>query len=402
MPLYTSTSARPASPNPQQYSGRQPVIIPGNSRRKTKKKARTKRTSPLSIILWMSTLVALLILFITLHAISGNAITVATTCHSLIRTTDYTKYIQLQANTQQMGAIQDVEQLDGGQPAALVPVIGTTTQQTLDVYIYGCTTQQHTPSLTLLFKQQGLTQGTVSISQSNTLVLSEHDTTLSQETTAVLQPMQQSIYQEYRWQQGAFVRVLFPGLYPVTSRSEAEALQQQTNNGQSLPWTDPQKTAEQMAKDLFQWQDIDTSDTVLDNDGTTAHVLLVQPHLQVTVALSRLVQHDSHGLWFVTQALSSGIALKTLPIPVTSPITLQGSVTTSDGNATATLFDHTLTRVNSLNTSTLIVQADGTYNGSLYYTNVQPNQQGVLLIENTPADGSSEQTQLLLISVVIG
>jgi hypothetical protein len=325
-----------------------------------------------------------------------------TNCQSYIRTIDYTKYLSLQQNTQQVGAIQYVDSLIGGQPAALVPVMGTGVQQQLDVYIYGCHMQHNTPTLSLLFKQQGLMQGTVNISQAHTLLLGEHDATLSPMATAMLQPMQQNIYQEYRWQGGNFVRVLFPGLYPVTSRSEAETLQQQANSGASLPWTEPQKTAEQMAKDLFQWQKLDSQDTVLDNDGTTAHVLLVHSHLRVTVTLSRLIQHDAHGLWFVTQAQSQGITLNTLPVPVTTPLSLQGHVSTTDGSATATLFDHTLSRVGSLNTSGLSVQADGSYSGNLYYTGVQLDQQGVLLIENTPPSKSDEPVQLLLTSMVIG
>ena len=425
MPRSTSTSTRPNTypyptypQSPQNapnlrsssYPSRPPIIIPGNPQHRARKRegSRSHNTSFLSIGLWMTTLAALIILFMTLHNSMGKSVAPINTCQSLIRDTDYTKYVQLQAKTQQMGAVQDISQLDGGQPAALVPVTNTDTQQTLDVYVYGCVLQQHTPSLVLLFKQQRLAQGTVSISQSNTLILGERDTTLSPETTAILQPMQQNIYQEYHWQsgqngqQGTFVRVLFPGLYPVTSRSEAEALQQQANAGQQFPWTDPQKTSEQMAKDLFQWQTFDANDKVLDNDGTTAHILLVQPDMQVVVTLSRLVQHDAHGLWFVTHAQSQGITLNTLPVPVTPPLALQGNVSTSNGNATATLFDHTLTRVSSLNSTGLAVQADGSYSGSIYYTGIQPNQQAVLLIENIPPDGVSEQAQLLLTSVEIG
>lgn len=406
MPHYIVTPTRPQSPH---HPSRPPIVITGDPKRQARKNRQpsAKGRSFLSVVLWMTTLAALVILFMTLHAGIGPSSPPVNTCQSLIRSTDYTKYVQLQANTQQMGAIQYVDQLAGGQPAALVSVTGTDSQQTLDVYIYGCVMQQHTTSLTLLFKQQGLTQGTVSVSRANTLILGERDTTLSPETTAILQPMQQDIYQEYRWQPrqqgqpGTFVRVLFPGLYPVTSRSEAETLQQQANNGQQLPWSDPQKTAEQMAKDLLSWQNIDVSDSILDNDGTTAHVLLIQPNLHIVVTLSHLVQHDSHGLWFVTNAQSQGITLNALPVPVTSPLMLQGTVSTTSGGATATLFDHTLTRVSSLNTTGLAVQADGSYSGSIYYTGIQLNQQGVLLIENMPPNGVSEPAQVLLTSVVI-
>src|SRR6266700_4196403 len=83
------------------------------------------------------------------------------------------------------------------------------------------------------------------------------------------EPTQQSIYHEYVWQNGSFVQVEFPGLYPVNSRGAAEAIQGETNNGQTFPWNDPLATAEQMAKDIFQWSDSNSQDVVQDNDGTT-------------------------------------------------------------------------------------------------------------------------------------
>ncbi len=351
-------------------------------------------------------LLALVHFLIVMRTGGAPATQSPTTCTSLIRNTDYTKYVQFQPSSQQMGAIQYIDQLMGGQPAALVQVISTDTQHTLDVYVYGCAMQQHTPTLTLLFKQQGLVQGMVNVSKANTLLIGSRDVTLSQQATAVVQPMQQSIYQEYHWQNGTFVQTLFPGLYPVTSRSEAEALQDQVNNGASIPWTDPQATAEQMAKDILQWSTSDPQDKVLDNDGATAHVLLVQksPHVEVTVTLKRLIQQNNTGLWFITGAQTQGITLdsSSLTVPVTSPISVRGTVTTTDGGATATLFDHTLSSMASLNSATLNVKADGSYAGNIIYTNNKQNQQGLLLIKNVPLSGSSEPAQLMLAGIVIG
>ena len=347
-------------------------------------------------------LLALVHFLIVMHTSTMQAAS-PSTCSQLIRNVDYTKYVQYDAHSQQIGAIQYVDALLGGQPAALVQVMDTS--HTLDVYVYGCIMQQRTPTLSVLLKQQGLVQGTVSLSKANTLVLGERDTILSQDMTAVLQPMQQNLYQEYRWQNGSFEQVAFPGLYPVTDRSEAEALQAQVNNGASLPWTDAQITAEQMAKDILQWSAGSYQEKLLDNDGTTAHIVLEQkqPEMAVTVTLSRSIQHDSKGLWFVTHAQTQDITLEQAQFlsPVTSPLALHGTVATKDGQATVTLFDHTLTAMSSLNNTSISVSANGSFTGNVLYSNNKQVQQGLLLIENVPPAKSSEAGQLLLTSLLL-
>ena len=392
-------------PTPMQR--RQPVVLPGEHRqlhyRSTNTPKHSKGPRLLTALFSILALLALIHFLIVMHTSTMQAAAPAT-CSHLIRNTDYTRYVQFDPTSQQVGAIQYVDQLAGGQPAALVQV--TDAQHTLDVYLYGCVMQHATPTLTVLLKQQGLTQGTISLSKANTLVLGERDTMLAQDLTAVLQPMQQNLYQEYRWQQGLFVQVAFPGLYPVTDRSEAEALQEQANNGASLPWIDPQATAEQMAKDILQWSSSDYQEKTLDNDGTTTHILLEQkqPEMAVTVTLTRLIQKDAKGLWFVTGAQTQGVTLdqSQFSAPVTSPITLDGTITTKDGQATAALFDHTLTAMSSLNNTTLTITADGKYTGSILYSNNKQTQQGLLLIENVPPSKSSEAGQLLLTSVILG
>lgn len=357
----------------------------------------------LTVLLSILAVVALVHFLIVLHTSNTHASTPAT-CASLIRNTDYTKYVQFDPASQQISAIQYVDTVMGGQPAALVQVMDA--QHTLDVYIYGCIMQHTNPLLTVLFKQQGLTQGTISISKANTLVLGERDTLLSQETTAVIQPLQQNLYQEYRWQNDTFAQTRFPGLYPVTSRSEAEGLQEELNNGATLPWSDPQTTAQQMAKDILQWS-ADTYQTqLLDNDGITAHISLAQKRLAmtVTVTLTRLVQRDAKGLWFVTNAQTQGITLDQtqLAAPTTSPLAVHGTLQATHGQVTATLFDHTITTMSSLNSAVLPLAVDGSYTGNILYTNNKQTEQGLLLIEASPASDSAEAGQLLLTSVLLG
>ncbi len=362
-----------------------------------------KRPRLLTVLFSILALLAVVHFIVVAH--QSEVVVTPNTCVGLLQNTDYTQQVHLQPQTQEMGAVQMVAQLDGGQPAALVTVTNGDTQHSLDIYIYGCTSQQHALPLNVLFMQRGLPEGTVSVSGSNTLVIGQLDTNLTAQAEVLTQPLQQNIYREYRWSHGVFVQAVFPSLYPVTSRSEAEALQQQVDNGQTLPWSDPLATAEQMAKDLFKWPASSPQDSVLDNNGTTAHVQLMQqnPTLQVTVTLERLVQNNNKGLWFVTAATSSGIALAQpqTGAAITSPATVQGTGVLADGQSTVTLFDHTLTALALLNNPTLPVDSSGAYTGSLFYTNNAHNQPGLVLLQSIPPVGSTEAGQLLLIKVIL-
>jgi hypothetical protein len=368
-------------------------------------KARDRYRGPrlLTILCSILVFIALIQFIVVMHM--TNSESGPTTCSELLRTTDYTSVVHLQAGKQQMEAVQFVSQLTGGQPSALVQISNTGAQSKLDVYVFGCILRNHTPSLTTLLSQRGLIQGSASLSAANTLVTSELDTTLPVQAFAVEQPLQQNIYREYAWHNGSLAQVAFPGLYPVTSRSEAEQLQQQANNGQPLMWSDPLATAEQMAKDILKWSATNPQDSVQSNDGTTAQVQLVgqNPRVQITVTLQRLIQHNNQGLWFVTSAHTQAITLDEshLNTPLASPISLQGSGAVPNGQISATLFDHTLSPIPQTNTLPLTVDANGNYTGSLYYPTNLSNQQALLLIQSLPAAGSQETGQILLTSVLL-
>ncbi len=363
----------------------------------------------LTILLSILLLIVLLH-FITVWLMPGASVS-PTTCSGLIRTTDYTQLVHLQSQSQEMQAVQFVTQLTDGQPSALVQVTSSNDQHTIDAYIYGCTIQNKGPKLTPWFTQRGLVQGSVSVSQGNTLITSELDTTLSAPANTMIDPLQQNIYREYAWHNGAFVQIAFPALYPVTNRSEAELLQQQANNGQSLPWNDPFVTAEQMAKDVLKWPTNDPKDKVLSNDGTTAQVLLVQqkPHFEVTVTLKQLLPHNNNaGIWFVVSAQTPGITLNQLTalsqgmsLQLSSPLVIQGTGAVPSGQTTIVIFDHTLTPLSILNSTVLSVDANGAYTGTLLYTNNVSNQPGLLLIQSLPTDGSSKTGQLLLVGTIV-
>lgn len=402
-------------------------IIPPSPRLKTRRQPRRFDGPRLfSILLLLLALFALGSFLITLHARSTPPTASQSTpidCNALLQSDDYTKIVNLQPD-EQMGAIEPASQLAGGSPAELVQVMHSGAQHTLDVYVFGCAMHKNKPELTTLLAQRGLVSGTVQISQAHTLMIGTLDTSLSPDASALLMPSQQYINREYTYQNGAFQQVMFPGFYPVASRAEAEALQQQADNGQSLPWSDPLATAEAMAKDILQWSVTAQQATLVSSDDMTAQVTLTQqnPSLTVNITLEKLVQQDSKGLWFVvaahTQGITAGlngqdstalpqqeITLSSQPqAPVQSPISLQGTGALADGQATATLFDHTLSPISSASDVSLQVNSDGTYAGTLSYATLVPGQEGVLLIQSLPqaANDSIEQGQVLVVAVLLG
>src|SRR5579863_6951632 len=369
--------------------------------------SRSRKPHPLSLLLSLLAFIMLIQLIAVAHQTNASVeLPPAANCTDAIRTTDYTQLVHLQSGTQEMGAVELANQLDGGQPAAQVQVTSTDAQHSLDVYIFGCTISKQHMQILPIFTQRHLSQGTVSISPQNTLVIGESDTSLTSQAIAILQPQQQNIYREYRWQNGAFVQVAFPSLYPVTSRSEAETLQQQASSGQPQTWSDPLATAEQMAKDLLKWPGNNPQDAVLQASNTTAQVQLVQqsPQITLTVTLERLIQASSSGLWFVVGAQTHDITLEQpgTSHPLQSPAAIKGTGALADGQTTAALFDHTLTPLTLYNNPTLTVDSQGNYSGTLDYTNNLQNQQGVLLIESLPPYQSSETGQVFLTKVILG
>lgn len=378
---------------------------------------KNKRRPLVTILLSLLAFIALLHFIAVTH--SAYPTVIVNTCDKAIRNANYTQYVSI-AKSQEMLAVQFTDTLTSGQPSAMVQVEDKGPQHLLDIYLYGCSMEHHSPSLTLLFKQQGLIQGTATITLAHTLSIGQLDTTLASHENAFLLPLQENVYQEYAWQGGGLRQTFFPGIYPVASRSEAEALQGQVD--QDLPWTDPLATAEQMAQDLLKWPPKSFRSTLIDANDNEAHVRLskLQPSMEVTVSLAKLVQHDAKGLWFVTGAQTDGITLNQshLHTASTSPLIVQGTVPTRNSSLKASLFDHTMTPVTSLRGKMIQIRSDGSYEGKLLYAHLFPGQPGLLLLEALPTSSEGkhkamrrkevehvskqEEGQLLLVPVLLG
>jgi hypothetical protein len=363
-------------------------------------------SQPLLLVLSILAVLALAHLIATVHIPLTLDPNDAPSCATYLLRVDYTKIITLQPG-QQMAAIQFTRAITGGQPSALVQVDENDPQQKIDVYLYGCRLVQGIPTPNLLFQQQGLIQGSVAITATHTLSIGLLDTTLKPEDSAtLLVPQQQNVYREYAWQNGTLRQITFPGLYPVTSRSEAMALQDETQGGQPMiPWNDPLATAEQMAQDLFHWQNKEISGAIQDNNVIDAHVQLEQKitHQHIFVSLARLIQHDTRGLWFVTGAQTPGITLdqSALANVLTSPITLQGTITATHDPIEVTLFNHTLNAIRLHAGDKIQPNDDNTFKGSITYDSIFPNQSGLLLLQTKPDTESKESGYLYLTNVLL-
>ena len=363
-----------------------------------------KRPHPITLILILFALLALAHFIATMHTKTQPSMN-ADSCYTLLHHTDYTKIISLRP-TQEMAAVQFLDDAPGKHPGALIQVRDNDAQQHLDTSIYGCSMHNHHPSLQLDLQQQGLVQGTVTMSQNQILSIAQLDTILPPNNDAFLLPLQQNVYQEYTWHNGTLNRITFPGLYPVTSWVEAETLQNEAMTNTMAPWNDPLATAEQMAHDLLHWSEKSFQGTLKDANATDAHVLLQtrDTHLQVIVSLARLIQHDNQGLWFVTGAQSQGITLDQTQFahPQASPITVQGTTFPSQHTIQATLFDHTLNPIHTLHAPIFTIDANGNFTGTISYSHIFPDQTGLLLLqENVPA-GNKDQSSLLLTSILLG
>lgn len=361
------------------------------------------------ILLFLGSLTALFLLHMIVTYAQSPAPQI-TNCDELMSMADYSQAVNFQSQSQEMPAVQMVNDLDGGSPAALVQVLNHR-QNTLDVYVFGCSMRKNQPHLTRLFAQQGLVQGAVELTPQHTLLTKTLDTKISPNVIPFLQPLQQNVYHEYAWLRGSFVQIPFAGFYPVTSRAEAEALQQNANNGTALPWNDPVSTALQMSKDLLQWPD-DPQAQLLFQAGDTARVQLTRqsPHVVLVVTLKQLIQTNGAGLWFVTDARTKGMLLTnpdTLDQPlqavVSSPIHFSGANALVDGHTTATLFDHTLTPISQATSVPLTVHHDSSYSGTLTYAHLAPGQQGVLLIQSMPQEQNlgKESGQMVLTGIIL-
>lgn len=169
-----------------------------------------------------------------------------------------------------------------------------------------------------IFALTGLLQGDVNISNYNTLLTAQIDPNSSENKGHPASQQLVDLYREFKWSDkaGTLVPVAFPGLFPDTSRYQAEFEQYEVNNGQGYQqWRlSAATTAQNFAEFVLKWGP-NTPATILSGGGTNdtrAVVLIKNPAAggaAIRLSLSRLELNANGGIWEVTDVATDGITV---------------------------------------------------------------------------------------------
>ena len=223
---------------------------------------------------------------------------------------------------------------------ALITVDKGSSGAILDVYVYNNITDANP---TRLFKLQNLIHGDAKISGYNTVLTSEVDQNSSINKGQPGAALMADLFREFKWSDGAgtLAQTVFPGLYPDLTRYQAEADQDEVNQGHQ-PWKlDAAQTARSFATSILKMKP-SSSVSVVSGGGPHDLNAVVHVKLQlngagtfppVKLTLSRLEANITGGIWEVTAVESENFSI-TSPRSherLVSPLTSTGSGVAFEG-----------------------------------------------------------------------
>ncbi len=214
---------------------------------------------------------------------------------------------------------------------ALVTVRYQGTGSNLDVYVFNNIADA---SPVQLFKLQGLNKGDARISAYSTILTAEVDLGSSVNSNQPDTGVVQDLFREFKWSGGAgtFVQVTFPGIFPDLTRYQAEADQEQVNQGHQ-PWKlDADMTANALAVYMLKWSTSARATTVSGGGSRDLDAVVTVNSTSpgggtITVTLSRLEGNSNGGIWEATSVQAGNVATITAPVNrdlLTSPVTVAG------------------------------------------------------------------------------
>jgi len=218
------------------------------------------------------------------------------------------------------------------------------------------------------------------------------------------------LFREFQWFDGAgaFVQVVFPGIYPDLTRYQAEQDQARVNGGQDTWKYDAARVASNLAVDLLKWSN-NAQTTLLSGGGPRDVDAVVQvrnigpDHPTIKVTLSRL-EGNTANIWEAIAVADGSIMSITSPQKwdvLTSPMTVKGTGSAFEGDVgTVYVLDHL---------STAIGHAKGVpaHNGKTTFTATVPysasfhgTQEGVLAYYTySQADGAISGVVMLKVLI---
>ena len=238
---------------------------------------------------------------------------------------------------------------------ALVTVRASGTGAVLDVYVYNHISD---PSPAQIFKLQNLYKGDARISVYNTVLTAEVDSASSvNKNSKANATLVVDLFREFKWSDGAgtLVPVTFPGIFPDLTRYQAEAAQQEVNQGQQ-PWRlSATMTAQALAanQNLLKWSP-NAPATLTSGGGQhdTDAVVNVKSSSpgsgSIVVNMSRLEGNTNGGIWEVTSVTTNAMSL-TSPQErnrLSSPVTVKGTGSAFEGKVGKVfVLDHLYTAI---------------------------------------------------------
>ncbi len=284
---------------------------------------------------------------------------------------------------------------------ALVTVRANGTGAILDVYVYTHITD---PNPAQIFKLQSLYKGNARISGYNTVLTAEVDQSSSVNKNSTSNAaLVQDLFREFKWSDsvGTLVPVTFPGIFPDLTRYQAEAAQQEVNQGHQ-PWRlSATQTAQALASSasLLMWNS-NAPATLVSGGGQhdLNAVVNVKNTLAVsgtiTVTLSRLEGNSNGGIWEATSVISNGMSI-TSPQErnrLSSPTAVAGSGSAFEGViGRVFVLDHLYTDIGHAGAKGAIGNGNTTFATTVSYTSTFKNgtEEGILVLYSySNANGS--------------
>lgn len=250
---------------------------------------------------------------------------------------------------------------------ALVTVRYQGTGSNLDVYVFNNIVDANPVRL---FKLQGLYKGNARISAYSTILTAEVDQGSSINSNQPATGVVQDLFREFKWSgaAGTFVQVTFPGIFPDLTRFQAEADQEQVNQGHQ-PWKlDADMTATALAVNMLKWSSSAQATTVSggglrDLDAVVTVNSTSPGGGAITVTLSRLEGNANGGIWEATAVQAGNVATITAPVDhdlLTSPVTVAGTGPAPGGSiGRVVILDHLYSTIGSANVAGTTVAGNG-------------------------------------------
>ncbi len=262
----------------------------------------------------------------------------------------------------------------------------------------------------LLFSVKHLLLGDAQISGYSSIMTGEADPNSAINKGKLYVHLTVDLFREFQWFDGAgaFVQVVFPGIYPDLTRYQAEQDQARVNGGQDTWKYDAARVASNLAVDLLKWSN-NAQTTLLSGGGPRDVDAVVQvrstgpDHPTIKVTLSRL-EGNTANIWEAIAVADGSIMSITSPQKwevLTSPMTVKGTGSAFEGDVgTVYVLDHL---------STAIGHAKGVpaHNGKTTFTATVPysasfhgTQEGVLAYYTySQADGAISGVVMLKVLI---